>query len=210
MDKWSYKKNAKKPTEYLSNSRAVVWWECEKGHSWKRAINAEVNYDGCPVCTERVLVKGENDLATLYPDFVQEWDYERNEKDPSEFTRTSKARAWWKCKECGHEWQAVIYNRIMAQTGCPKCGYSKKMQTTRKQTLVKSGHTLAKEFPELLLEWDYDKNTLNPAEISPGANYKVWWKCKKGHSYQAWLNDRTGKRKTGCPYCAGKRKLKEP
>lgn len=62
--------------------------------------------------------------------------------------------------------------------------------------------------PDLLKEWDFDLNTeIAPDEIAAQSNKKVWWKCKKGHSYQAWLNNRTGKRKTGCPYCAGKRKL---
>ena len=35
-----------------------------------------------------------------------------------------------------------------------------------------------------------------------GANYKVSWICPKGHHYDAWISDRTGKRKTGCPECS--------
>ena len=55
-------------------------------------------------------------------------------------------------------------------------------------------------------EWDYEGNQdLDPATISPGCNRKVWWICKKGHHYQAWIADRTGHKKTGCPFCSGKR-----
>ena len=31
--------------------------------------------------------------------------------------------------------------------------------------------------PELLKEWDYDRNDLSPEEIFPGQTEKVWWNC---------------------------------
>ena len=34
-----------------------------------------------------------------------------------------------------------------------------------------------------------------------GSNQKVWWRCAKGHEYLAAIGSRTGKNKTGCPYC---------
>ena len=53
------------------------------------------------------------------------------------------------------------------------------------------------------------KKRKKPSQLAPYSGKKAWWKCCKGHSYQAWQkDDRTGKRKTGCPYCAGKRKIK--
>ena len=33
-------------------------------------------------------------------------------------------------------------------------------------------------YPELALEWNYDKNgALTPKDITPGSHKKVWWKC---------------------------------
>ena len=58
--------------------------------------------------------------------------------------------------------------------------------------------------PELLKEWNYEKNNeLKPENFLIGSNKKVWWKCSKCHSeWQATINHRvTG---TGCPYCSGK------
>ena len=64
------------------------------------------------------------------------------------------------------------------------------------------------DLPELLAEWDYDKNSDNPEILSAGLNRKVWWVCSRGHSYEALISTRTGcsnRKPTGCPYCAGKK-----
>ncbi|MDA1061174.1 MAG: zinc-ribbon domain-containing protein [bacterium] len=60
-------------------------------------------------------------------------------------------------------------------------------------------------FPELVSEWNYNKNLdVNPEDVSYGMRKKVWWICKKGHEWETTLNSRCGKSKRGCPYCGGK------
>lgn len=87
-------------------------------------------------------------------------------------------------------------------TGCPSCGYSKKMQTTRKQTIIRAKRDLVSKFPEIAKEWDYKKNgEMVPSEVSYGSSKKVWWICPAGHSYEARVSDRTGPHKSGCPIC---------
>lgn len=59
--------------------------------------------------------------------------------------------------------------------------------------------------PELLLQWDTERNrTLSPEQANSGSDMKVWWKCDQGHSWQARINSRTLQGR-GCPYCAGKK-----
>ena len=66
-------------------------------------------------------------------------------------------------------------------------------------------NSVANVFPELVEEWDIDKNEgITPDVYSARNNKKVWWKCKNGHSWLASINTR-GERKLGCPYCAGQR-----
>ncbi len=66
------------------------------------------------------------------------------------------------------------------------------------------------KYPEIAKEWDYSKNDgMSPDRISYGANYKASWICPKGHRYDAWINDRTGRRKTGCPECSYLAKAKK-
>jgi len=54
----------------------------------------------------------------------EEWDYNKNEQKPSEYTPHSHYKVWWKCKECGHEWCESIANRNRGN-GCPVCKISK-------------------------------------------------------------------------------------
>ncbi|HFN0434633.1 TPA: zinc-ribbon domain-containing protein [Legionella pneumophila] len=59
--------------------------------------------------------------------------------------------------------------------------------------------------PALLKEWHYEKNNLDPTQVSYGSRSKVWWLCSLGHEWQATPNSRTRPGGTGCPYC--KRKM---
>ena len=57
--------------------------------------------------------------------------------------------------------------------------------------------------PELVLEWDYDKNApLTPNNVAAFSNKKYWWKCGSGHSWLATPNNRSNG--YGCPYCSGR------
>ncbi len=61
--------------------------------------------------------------------------------------------------------------------------------------------------PELVREWDYEKNTsFLPNDITADSKKKVWWKCSKGHEWNSYVCDRS--RGVGCPYCNNKRILK--
>ena len=54
------------------NSRKV-WWRCEKGHSWQATIASRTSGCGCPVCANRKILPGFNDLATTHPALAAEW-----------------------------------------------------------------------------------------------------------------------------------------
>ena len=67
--------------------------------------------------------------------------------------------------------------------------------------------SLANFNPELSKSWHpHNKNgSLSPNNVAPHSNKQVWWKCEKGHEWQATISNRTGKNKTGCPYCYGRK-----
>ena len=61
------------------------------------------------------------------------------------------------------------------------------------------------KYPHLLKEFIREKNPgIDPTNLTPGSNKKVWWRCNKGHEYPAKVSHRTlsGSR---CPYCYGKK-----
>ena len=208
--KWDKAKNGNlNPEQVTAHSNQIVWWSCDLGHSWKKSVCRQVNNDFCPVCDARLLVPGVNDLGTTHPKLSEEWDQDKNGNlTPRDVMRTSAQKVWWKCRTCGNEWMASVRTRINKDSGCPICGYTHKMQNTRAYNTHFQGKDLVSRFPDIAKEWDYERNVgLDPNYLSSGSNHKVWWTCPNGHHYQAWMNDRTGKRKTGCPYCSGKRKM---
>jgi hypothetical protein len=64
------------PTKYSSGSSAKKMnWRCKTGHNWSAAIASRSGSGvGCPKCSGRDVITGENDLQTLFPKVAQEAD----------------------------------------------------------------------------------------------------------------------------------------
>ena len=75
---------------------------------------------------------------------------------------------------------------------------------------TKKNNLLIIKHPELLSEWDYEKNNANMINVNTitcGSHIKAWWKCGKFRGkYEMMVKDRVSGR--GCPYCAGFNVLK--
>ena len=209
-DMWDYDKNKVDPISLRSGSTKSAWWKCEKGHLWKKTVASQIKTIKCPVCNYQKLVPFVNDLSVSNPELIKEWNYDKNgQLTPHDVLKRSTKKVWWLCKDCGNEWETRIDLRVRG-VGCPACGYSKKMQSTRAINTVSKKLTLMDKFPEIAKEWDYSKNDgMSPNMISYGANYKASWICPKDHRYEAWISDRTGRRKTGCPECSYLAKAKK-
>ena len=327
-EEWDYEKNEPhRPEEYTVKSTFKAWWRCEKGHSWQVSVANRASGTGCPVCANKVIVAGENDLATLYPEVAKEWDSEKNGSlSPNEVAISSGKKIWWRCAK-GHSWRTTIASRT-AGSKCPECTkeqhtsfpekailfYVRKMgyevennqrydflsgkeidifipelkmgieydggafhtdserDIQKNRLCEKSGirlirvresecpnlpndiyvitvlkndkasltdaikslssligypsldvdvardevsilelqnrqyrdNSLFTAKPELLSEWDAEKNAgLDPYSFSIGSRHEVWWKCKNNHSWKQSISHRySGK---GCPYCAGQK-----
>lgn len=131
-------------------------------------------------------------LFDLNPTLANEWHPTMNgDLTPLNVTRGSSKRVWWLCSK-GHEWQAIVSNRING-SGCPYCSGRAVCHDNCLQTVK----------PRLAKEWHPNKNgSLTPYDVTPGSHASVWWLCSKGHSWEAKILDRSYG--TGCPYCAGK------
>ena len=195
---WNYEKNGcLKPENYTAGSNKRLWWKCSKGHEWQATIAVRNSGSGCPYCAGRYAVRGIDDLKTANPDFISEWNYEKNrDLNPEDFKLNSNQRVWWKCAK-GHEWQALISNRCIGR-GCPYCAG---------QMVIPGINDLQSINPSLAAEWDYDKNDgLTPENVMPNSTKKIWWKCKRDHEWQAIIGNRN--KGAGCPFCAGKKAIK--
>ncbi len=196
---WNYERNEITPSEISSGSGKKVWWKCSEGHEYEAIVYDRANGNGCPYCAGKKVLKGYNDLASNYPDIAKEWDYEKNAKRPDEVTEGSSKKVWWKCKKCSFSWEALIYSRTRNKSGCPVC--SIEINTVNRQkTILKNRGSLIDTNGSLLKEWDYDKNTIDPAEVTSGSGKSVWWVCSKGHSYKLQIYHKVAG--IGCPICA--------
>ena len=128
-------------------------------------------------------------------DLLKEWDHKKNSKlkiIPNNISYGSAKKVYWICKR-GHSYRESVYNRLHGR-GCPYCS---------NRRILMGYNDLATTNPELLEEWDYERNDkfgITPNNISYGFSKKVWWKCKQGHDWSANVNSRV--KGSGCPYCS--------
>lgn len=65
----------------------------------------------------------------------------------------------------------------------------------------KEQQSLAITHPDIMKDWDYERNTLDPTLISHQSNMMAWWKCSKcGSVFQKKINTYTDHHY--CPYCS--------
>lgn len=199
---WDYSKNEHGPDYYTKGSGDEVWWKCHVcGHEWKTAIfNRTRDYkNGCPACSNRIVVKGKNDLLTTNPELITEWDWEKNgDTKPSDVAQWSHTPVWWKCSKCGYSYPATPSNRVLGK-GCGCCAG---------RVVVPGINDLATTRPDIAIDWHPTKNgPLKPTDVTKGRRDVIWWKCHVcGHEWQDTLNHRNGGR--GCKVCNKKLKQK--
>lgn len=198
---WDYDKNTFIDiNSVVKGSNKKAWWKCSVcGHEWLTSISARtVRGTGCPLCAikkgssvrSKAILKNKGGLNL--PLLLQEWDYEANGNLlPENVTNGSSKYAYWKCSKCGYKWRAKILNRAIGGRGCPCCANA---------VVVPGINDLATTHPELIKEWDYEKNIdITPQKVTHGTRKKVYWICPKGHSYQASVLHRS--HGTNCPIC---------
>lgn len=151
-------------------------------------------------------VKKSNSLAIAAPELLAEWDHEKNVISPQEIAAGSHKKVSWKCA-CGNEWLAAPHQRTMSARkrdgkfllGCPDCARKRGAEKLKKTRLAQ-GILLFDKFPQLLAEWDYEKNSVSPDQVTEHSNNKFWWRCRLNHSWQATASNR-GYHGSRCPEC---------
>ena len=190
---WSEKNLPLTPDRVRYGSNRMVWWKCKNGHEWQAAVTWRVHGNNCPVCANRVVLKGDNDFATHYPELAKEWS-ERNPVSPDSVAYGYYKAVWWTCPDCGNEYLKNPRLRIKGSR-CPIC--------TGKE--VRRGiNDLASRYPEIAAEWDHKRNRkhtrLTPETVWEKSNSLAWWICPLGHSWRGRVRERTEEGKV-CAEC---------
>jgi hypothetical protein len=159
-------------------------WKCPIGHHYTATGFSRARGGKCPVCQNRMILPGYNDLETTHPEiakFALGWD-------PSKYGSGSREVLEWRCEK-RHTWRAAIYVRVRNQN-CAYCsgdllwrGFND-LQTTHPE-IAKEAH-----------EWSTDS-------LMAGSRKKMKWICLNGHIWSSAVYTRTRKsRPSGCPTCA--------
>jgi hypothetical protein len=198
---WHPTKNGKiTPKDVIPGSCKSYWFKCELGHEWEVILAKRTKRgDGCPYCSNNRLSK-ENCLQAKFPKLAKEWHPTKNGKiTPKDVVSGSRMKYWFKCSQ-GHDWKTNLSNRTGKLTGCPYCDGK----------LVCKSNCLQANFPKIAIEWHPTKNgKVTPKDVVAGSHKSYWFKCSQGHDWKANLGDRTSKKPTGCPFCAGRKVCKE-
>jgi len=172
---WDYEKNDSTPDCVAPKCNEFAHWVCKKcGYSWIAKISNRANGRGCPLCENRVIVSGVNDLATLRPEIAKEWHPTKNDDLlPTQFSVGCGKKFWWLCPR-GHSYQATILHRTYGiGTNCPICNsgrqtsfaeqafyyYIKKVfpnAISRYKDIFDNGMELDIYIPEINLGIEYD------------------------------------------------------
>ena len=170
-------------------------------------------------------IEGINDFSTWcvqnHKEFLlEEWDTENNSCAPNSKSFGSHYKAAWKCRECGHNWSAVIKSRTLLNAGCPKCGFAKVGVAQSRPAEHGDVESFCKEnqIEWLLNEWDAEENELKPSDVSRSSGkHKVTWKCSKcGHRWKCSPNTRIRTSSDGrvtvstCPMCLKEKQTSFP
>lgn len=175
-------------TDIPKSAHIIAWWQCEKGHEWEAPVDKRTSSKTpgrCPVCSNRKLLIGYNDLATTHPEITKQWHSTKNGTlNPTDVFAGSSQKVWWECEE-GHEWESRISNRTNG-TGCPHCVI----------------HNFLECAPEIAKQWHPNKNHPHtPQEYALYSSQKVWWQCHLcGYEWKASIKSRAEGH--GCPVCS--------
>jgi hypothetical protein len=209
IDEWDNDAHQKAMTDVRKGSAYRAWWKCRVcAHKWAACVKPrtrKTSPTGCPGCAGKVPTSY-NNLTLLCRNsggrldhLPGEWNHPTNRME--EYTPSSHSIVPWKCRGCGHEFNARINNRTHGErpSGCPACAGSVPTETHNLKVFCDdSGGRLA----HLPGEWNHPTNWME--EFTPASNERVPWKCECGGEWNARIGSRTrSERPSGCPACAG-------
>ena len=208
---WDFKKNGDlDPFELSKNSHKKVWMKClEKDYhgSYKISCALFVRGSRCGYCAGKIIHTKDSfaqyHIDNTDKDFLEKYWSNKNAVNPFNIAPNSnKVKVWIKCQEKDyHEDYEIKCNSFTQGNRCLCCAGKK----VHKNDSFAQYHINNTDVNFLEKYWD-ENNKIDPWEILPYSDKKIWVKCinKDYHnSYLTTCSDfSTGSR---CPYCASQK-----
>ena len=178
--------------ELTAGSSRKVPWTCPEhpDQTWEQTpYQRTAHGTDCPVCADRVVIAGVNDLATTHPGLTAQL------VDPAQALevtcRTDRPLTWFCPENEDHTWTTGVHNRVRG-SGCPVCA---------NRTVIPGDNDLATTHPEIAAE------LVDPSQattVTAGSGTKLRWQCVDDpeHTYKASVSHITSPCRTFCPQCS--------
>ena len=177
---WS-ERNKAQPDGVMARSPKKAFWKCGVcGGEWEARIADRMAGSGCPVCSFAKVQTGINDFATWYPELADEWSQKNGGMKPDGISAKARIKAWWKCRECGHEWVRSTQCRVKG-SGCPEC--HRRVAAERQRQKRKLKDSLPKKLPQVAIRYYASKGEMPFSWQDDGAI---------GIPIMAWFPERNG------------------
>lgn len=180
MSEWDHEANPTlNPNKLTRGSNKKASWKCSNcGYKWKAKIsNRSYLGRGCPLCANKVVIKGKNDLNTTHPQIAKEWHPTKNGNiTPQKITYGSGNKYWWLCP-IGHEYQANLLHRSSG-TNCPVCNSGRQTSFAEQATF----YYVKKLYPDAISR--YTAGFLGRMELDvyiPSINYAIEYDGEAWH-----------------------------
>lgn len=141
-NEWDYEMNDIDIHNVAQTSNIKRYWICSKcGYKWFASPNSRSRGSGCPECAKPLSnqkkalfhINRDGSFAVQRSEFVKFWDNDKNTKSCDEVTVNSRYLAWWKCPDCGNEWQRMVTNMAKSK-GCPRCVENQAISSIQRKT----------------------------------------------------------------------------
>lgn len=113
------------PENVIAGTERKVWWLGKKcKHEWQAQVSNRANGTGCPICANRVVITGVNDLATTQPQVFKLIDLDENSTiDFTVIHKGSPKVVSWQGENCNHKWKRKVSSQVQNNV-CPLCSGS--------------------------------------------------------------------------------------
>ena len=200
LDKWDYDLNKLKPNKINYGTNKKYYFKCPRGihkselkniHDFTSEHERNVKCNQCNSFECWCIDNDKQDVLNL-------WDYELNDCKPKDIFHGTTKKYYFKCPKGIHKSELKNINNITSgQKGSIECN---QCSSFAQYNINNLGNDFLEKY------WDYDKNIVDPWEISYSCNKKVYIKCqeKDYHGSYPVKCDNFVNNKSRCPYCVNR------
>lgn len=205
---WDWEKNTVNPYCISKYSHLKVWIKCTNPDvsyinkipyknyhkSYEVSVASFSNGTRCPYCNSFASHKTHHmdsfahyHIINTDTDFLEKYWSNKNTLDPWELSHNSSNHVWIICQE--NEYHGDYFIACYTFTTGVRCG----------KCHPNCGNThefdsIGYLYPELVMNWNYDKNEYTPFEVPPNSSKKFWFTCANcGSDYQIRPNNLVNK-----------------